>query len=240
MRLAIVNADDFGFSHGVNRGIMEAHERGIVTSASLMVGRPGAAEAAEYARARATLGVGLHVELGRWRVGLLPHRGAARSEGLLRRRAAAELSGQLERFRALLGRDPSHLDSHQHRHRAELVRPLFEQVAGELGVPLRRIDPRVRFCGDFYGHDARGRPEPESITTESLLRVFHELEEGVTEVCCHPGYADGLADWYREEREVEIRALCDPRVREAVARLGIRLGTFSELDSVLTGGRERT
>ncbi|MBI3874558.1 MAG: ChbG/HpnK family deacetylase [Verrucomicrobia bacterium] len=44
-RFLIVNADDFGLSAGVNRGIIEAHERGIVTSASLMVCQPAAADA---------------------------------------------------------------------------------------------------------------------------------------------------------------------------------------------------
>jgi len=49
-RRLIVNADDFGQSPGINRGIMEAHERGIVTSVSLMVRWPAAVEAAAYAR----------------------------------------------------------------------------------------------------------------------------------------------------------------------------------------------
>src|SRR5688572_28379081 len=65
-RHLIVNADDFGFSPGVNRGIAEAHERGIVTSASLMVRWPAAAAAASYARARPELSVGLHLDLGEW------------------------------------------------------------------------------------------------------------------------------------------------------------------------------
>lgn len=46
----IVNADDFGLSPGVNRGIIQAHEHGIVTSASLMVRRAAAYQAAQYAR----------------------------------------------------------------------------------------------------------------------------------------------------------------------------------------------
>jgi predicted glycoside hydrolase/deacetylase ChbG (UPF0249 family) len=50
-RYLIVNADDFGQSHGVNRGVIEAFENGIVTSASLMVRWPAAVEAAAYARA---------------------------------------------------------------------------------------------------------------------------------------------------------------------------------------------
>ena len=57
MPLLIVNADDFGCSRGVNRGIIEAHEHGIVTSASLMVNRPAASEAAEYGREHPELGV---------------------------------------------------------------------------------------------------------------------------------------------------------------------------------------
>src|SRR5437867_1616393 len=68
LRLLIVNADDFGYSRGVNRGIVEAYERGIVTSASLMVNRVAAAEAAEYGRDHPELGVGLHVDLRRRRV----------------------------------------------------------------------------------------------------------------------------------------------------------------------------
>ena len=65
-RCVIVNADDFGQSPGVNRGIIEAHQHGIVTSASLMVNWPAAAEAAAYGRAHADLSLGLHFDVGEW------------------------------------------------------------------------------------------------------------------------------------------------------------------------------
>src|ERR1051326_2874909 len=65
-RYLIVNADDFGRSPGVNRGIMRTHQHGIVTSASLMVRWPAAVEAAVYARMHPTLSVGLHLDLGEW------------------------------------------------------------------------------------------------------------------------------------------------------------------------------
>src|SRR5215470_18291652 len=55
-----VNADDFGADQHVNRGIIEAHERGIVTSASLMVDMPGARAAVRLAKERPRLSVGLH------------------------------------------------------------------------------------------------------------------------------------------------------------------------------------
>ena len=55
-KFVIVNADDFGFSSGINRGIVEAHERGVVTSTSLMVDQPAAGEGAAYAREHPGLG----------------------------------------------------------------------------------------------------------------------------------------------------------------------------------------
>ncbi len=236
MRQLVVNADDFGYSRSVNRGIVEAHERGIVTSASLMVDAAGAVEAAEYARRRPELGSGLHVVLGRWRVVRLPRRGGAASAAVLRRAAERQVTRQLERFRLLVGHDPTHLDSHQHRHRSEVLRPLFEQVAADLGVPLRHADPRVRFCGDFYGHDGRGRPDHGAIAPEALVAVLEQLGEGVTELGCHPGYPDDLDDWYRLEREQEVRTLCDPTVRAAVSRLGFELCTFDDVPHLTAGG----
>ena len=62
----IVNADDFGQTHGINQGIIKAHEHGIVTSASLMVRCPAAINAAIYSKKNPTLGVGLHIDLGEW------------------------------------------------------------------------------------------------------------------------------------------------------------------------------
>lgn len=235
MRYLIVNADDFGYTDGVNRGILDAHDEGIVTSASLMVERPAAAEAAVQARERPGFGVGLHVELRSWRTSRFPRRGSARSAEAVERRAAADLHRQLDRFRRLVGREPSHLDSHQHRHMVEIVRPAFEEAATELGIPLRRLDRRIRFCGDFYGHDGRGRPEHEAISVDALIRVIENLEDGVTELCCHPGYTDGLDDWYRLEREQEIRALCDLRVRQAVEREGVQLCSFEAVEHRVSG-----
>ena len=144
-RYLIVNADDFGSSAGVDRGIVEAHERGIVTSASLMVRGASAAEAAAYARARPELSVGLHVDLGEWvyRNGewaMLYEVAPAEDERAVRE----EFDRQLARFQDLVGREPTHLDSHQHVHRHDPLRSLMVDAAGRLSVPLRHFDPRIR------------------------------------------------------------------------------------------------
>src|SRR5437867_6285339 len=63
MRWLIVTADDFGITSGINRGIIQAHRDGILTSTSLMVDRPACEQAAALGRACGTLSVGLHLEL---------------------------------------------------------------------------------------------------------------------------------------------------------------------------------
>src|SRR4051812_20999413 len=63
IRRLVVNADDFGRSHSINRAVIEAHQRGILTTASLMVNGPAADEAVALAREHPCLGVGLHLTL---------------------------------------------------------------------------------------------------------------------------------------------------------------------------------
>jgi predicted glycoside hydrolase/deacetylase ChbG (UPF0249 family) len=56
--------------------------------------------------------------------------------------------------------------------------------------------------------------------------LLEKLPDGVVELGCHPGYADDLDTWYRNERVQEVEALCDPAVRETIDRLGIELVSF--------------
>jgi predicted glycoside hydrolase/deacetylase ChbG (UPF0249 family) len=226
-RFLIVNADDFGQSPGINRGVAEAHERGIVTSASLMVRWPAAAEAAAYARAHPDLSLGLHLDFGEWayRDGawfplytVVPTDDAAA--------VADEVARQLATFRTLAGRDPTHLDTHQHAHGQEPVRSIVRDLARQLGVPLRGAHPAIRYSGAFYGQSGRGEPYPEGITVAHLVEVLAALPPGVTELGCHPGFADDLDSPYRHERAVEVRTLCDRHVRAAIAAHDVLLCPF--------------
>ena len=231
-RAAIVNADDFGQSAGINRGIVEAHERGIVTSASLMVRWHTAPAAAAYARAHPRLSVGLHVDLGE-----SIYRGGewiSLYERVNRRDARAveaEIRAQLSLCRELLRRDPTHLDSHQHVHTEEPARSILDGIARELGVPLRHRSSRLRHDGRFYGQTSTGEPLTAGITPTRLVEMLRSLPEGVTEVACHPGFADDLLTMYRAERQVELDALCDAGVRRAVRDEGIELIGFADLRS---------
>jgi predicted glycoside hydrolase/deacetylase ChbG (UPF0249 family) len=228
-RLLVVNADDLGLSAGVNRGIFEAHERGIVTSASLMVRWPGVIEAAAYARSHLRLGVGLHLDFAEWAIRddqWVPLYEVVDLDDA--RAVRAEVERQVETFLHVMDRPPTHLDSHQHVHQDVRVRGIVEEAARRLEVPLRH-DGKVLYCGDFYGQDEHGGAYHEGICAAGLERIIRELKAGVTEVACHPGYDDGLETMYRLERAMEVEALCDPVVRRAVEQCGVRLVNFGEV-----------
>ena len=228
-RHVIFNADDFGYSHGINRGIVEGHERGVVTSATLVVNGMATDEAARIARAHPDLAVGLHVNFTYEAAHFfdLEDRDACR----------AELREQYARFCDLIGGKPTHLDSHQHVHRHHMRRRLFEELADEEGLPLRDRPPVV-FKGGFYGQWTYGVFEPEKVSFEALARILrNEIADGIYEMSCHPGYFDpALTAVYHRDREAELQTLTDPRLRPLLGELGIALISYRELGRAMDRG----
>ena len=226
-RRLIVNADDFGQSVEVNEGIMCAHERGLVTSASLMVRWPAAPAAASWARSRQDFSLGLHFDIGEWVCA--GDRWEALYQAVPPDDAAAvraEFRRQLKAFRSIVCANPTHLDSHQHVHMKEPVRSVMAETSAELGVPLRLCTPAVRYCGDFYGQNDAGAPFPGGISLHAFVRLLDRVPLGITELGCHPGFGSTASTVYREERAREVEVLCDPRARAALCRRGIELVSF--------------
>jgi hypothetical protein len=246
-RRLIVNADDLGRTSGVNRGIVAAHRLGIVTSATLMVTHAAAAEAARLARENSALGLGLHAALTGGAPALPPERVPTlvdaqgrlppKPEGLAGadpRELRAELRAQLERFERLVGRAPTHFDSHHHAHRLPAVLDALVELARETGLPVRGASPGVRdrlraagvatpdrFVESFYRDGA---------TLDGLLAIVRGLEPGVTELMCHPAYADDelrAGSSYADERERELRALTSDEVRAALSAADVELVSFA-------------
>lgn len=235
-RYLIVNADDFGRTAAINRGVVRGHAEGIVTSASLMVRREGAEDASAYASRHRDLSLGLHVDLGEWE--LRGGQWEPTSKNLPLNdlpEVEAEVDDQLARFRELTGEDPTHLDSHQHVHRREPVRTVLRRRARELGVPLRHYARGVRHCGAFYGQDEEGRSRSEDVGLNRLMEILEALEPGVTELACHPGEDGEDPPGYARERPLELLTLCDPRARAAIRRLGILLCSFREAPLTIPG-----
>lgn len=155
LKQLIVNADDFGRSPGANRGILEAHTRGIVSSTTVLINYPSAAAGLDQAQREAPrLGLGLHLNLtsgipvsapsavpslldpdGRfWHISVwAQHVSDFQTEHIQR-----ELAAQVARFVELTGRPPDHLDAHHH---ATYVHPAALQAMLEFArgyhIPMR-------------------------------------------------------------------------------------------------------
>ncbi|HET7416427.1 MAG TPA: ChbG/HpnK family deacetylase [Solirubrobacterales bacterium] len=225
----VVNADDLGLSGPVNEGVFAAHREGIVTSASLMVRQGAAPEAATEAARYPELAVGLHLDLGEWNYEegewtlAYSHCEDLDDPAEVERESRA----QVERFRALLGRDPTHLDSHQHVHESEPAKGVAEALAAELGVPLR--NRAVRYEGGFYGQSGKGEPFPQGITPERLGELIRELPPGWTEIGCHPAAGPVPTSSYDAERQVELATLRDPGVKQLIEEGGVLLRSFAQV-----------
>ncbi len=251
-RRLIVNADDFGRSPGINAGIVECHLEGIVTSTTLMVNLPWTGDAVHRLTGCPRLGVGLHLNYcygypvaPRHAVSsLVDSQGAfmTDTEWLARHADAADIvtetNAQLARFRDLLGRAPTHMDSHKYLHSALRFRHAVIGVALGAGVALRAVtdDDRHaiveagvktsdRFEGRFHGLDGDG------VSQGILSQALSDAPIGVTELMCHPGYVDEhLNDSsYAADRRREMAALRDQRTFALLGGLDIRLTTFEDI-----------
>ena len=162
MRRLIVNADDFGYTSGVNRAILEAHSHGVVTSATLMANGPAFAEAVQLAGTVPKLSIGCHVVLtdgepvlgaerlpsltsgSHFRDGMIAFAARAIAGRIDGDEIAAEASAQIRKIQSA-GIAVSHIDTHKHTHLfPKILQPLL-RAAANCGVRAVRnpFGPRL-------------------------------------------------------------------------------------------------
>jgi hopanoid biosynthesis associated protein HpnK len=155
-RYLVTVADDMGRSSSINRAIAEAHDKGIVTAASLMSGGEAFQEAVEIARKRCQLSVGLHVTLCDGRAVLPPSHipDLAGPDGYFEKRPSlawirytkpgllqqieSEIEAQFDRMEKS-GIHPTHVDSHHHLHMHPLIFEVLCRQASQRGVSWIRL-----------------------------------------------------------------------------------------------------
>lgn len=144
MKQLIVNADDFGYTRGVNEGIVEAHRDGILTATTLMANGSAFDHAVELARQNPTLDVGCHLVLVEGQSVLNPERALPATlrdtvRAVLRARLWPydELRAQVEKILAA-GIRPTHLDTHKHTHLMPPVLQAVGRLAREFNIPWVR------------------------------------------------------------------------------------------------------
>lgn len=220
MKHLILNADDFGYSYGVNYGIIESHLRGVLTSTTLMAGMPGFDHAVSLAKAHPSLGVGVHLTLTCGRPVLTDHKTLTEPNGDFHSQAYyhneeqpldkdevyREWKAQIEKVLAA-GIEPTHLDSHHHVHTFRGLEDVFVRLAREYDLPVRNSRrgctdnhvqgvPCPNYLVDFIegsgAHFHTPLTEYAPAIESNMHRILLEAFKTLdcVEIMCHPAYLD--------------------------------------------------
>jgi predicted glycoside hydrolase/deacetylase ChbG (UPF0249 family) len=274
----IVNADDYGHTPRVSAGIRNSHLDGIVTSTSAMMNMPGVEEALQQAVQECPrMGLGVHLVLttggpllpAAQKNSLMDDNHCFLDKGSLFSRlpsldlafVQAEWRAQVEKFVAITGHAPDHLDSHHH---VSYLSPDLFQIMLELArafhcaIRFPNGSSAVDMFSDFppaYAHTCLERnsmlvhafqvPHPdhslisfygENASLVVLRNLLEGLTEGTTEIMCHPGYSDRdlmNSSEYHLQREAEGSILTNQEIVEFIQEKCIALVNFAVLQNMV-------
>ncbi|WP_297635715.1 chitin disaccharide deacetylase [uncultured Clostridium sp.] len=240
----IFNADDFGLTEGVNLGILKAFKDGVVKSTTLMVNMPFAEQAVKIANENPELGVGVHLtvtagpQLIKIKNSLVDENGDFHNKDLLydyqvklnEEELYCEWKTQINKFIELMGKKPTHIDSHHHIHLIPKYLKVALKLAEEYGIPMReqKWDNKnfeyIKLKQDFIYDGCK---------LEYFINHEDELlKEDVIEVMCHPAFIDqNLLDKssYNLARCGELSILTSIELKEWISKNKIKLINYGEI-----------
>jgi chitin disaccharide deacetylase len=252
MRYLIVNADDFGISPEVTKGIIEAFIIGIVTDTSILICSPYAEQALANA-IEVGLPVGIHIDfVTEFHLhdhhsdpnligpnGQLTHELNEREfhnhidhsftcDELITLRD--EIRSQVNLFIQLTGQKPSHLDYHFGLHYINEIMAIYITIAEEYQIPVRwgrqyAGKSPYAMAPKIFCDAFKGHPQS---SIDDFVKLIEKPWEGVMEICCHPGYftPGEFADKNNQDREYELTVLVDPRLKVELHNRNIQLVNY--------------
>lgn len=218
----IVNADDFGYSKGINYGIIEAHRNGIVNSTTMMMNMPGVSHAVDLAKENPNLKVGIHLVLTCGKPLLTDVPTLVDQDGFFKKNRdilesnisleelEREWTAQVEKFLET-GLTLTHIDSHHHVHTVPRFLPIVQKLSKKFNLSVRRVSDHalegVPPYSDVFLHEFYG----EGATYDYFEKIVTQVQDGQTvEVMCHPGYLDHEVlnnSSYAKDRVTEVEIL---------------------------------
>ena len=240
----IVNADDYGMSKGVNLGIIEAHKNGIVTSTTLMVTMPEVEHGLLLAKDYPELGIGLHLNctlnkpltdcksLIKENGDFYKPRENPNQDLFDEEEIYQEFLAQYELFLQVVGRKPTHLDSHLYAHQVyPKAKAAAIRLANEKGVAIREFQVdgyrKAIFYGDFKYKDGETMAELlEKLVGEDTPILNYDIAE----LMCHPAYIDNALfnlSTYTVGRIKELDILTSEDVKKFIKKNNIELINFN-------------
>lgn len=247
----IMNADDFGFSKGVNLGILEGFQHGIISSTSLMVNMPGFDHAISLMKQfPELLKVGLHLVTSVEYAVTGPLSTLTDETGHFYHdehiianchleELKKEYEGQLQKFLAT-GLQPDHLDFHWCHTPVQVQAAIY--LAQKYHLPMRAGDKEIeKICeaagvayapnhiSDFYNQAER---HADVETMLGLLAKHLEAGDSMIEFAVHPAYVDAdllRLSSYNVQRAWEFKVLTDPAIMDFIRQHQIEMISFSNL-----------
>lgn len=250
MTQLIINADDFGYSTGINMGIVHAHQRGILTSTTIMAGMPGFEEAVELAKENPKLGVGVHLTLTcgsplRNDVPTLTGDGSTfHNLSFYEKEFSVDLDEVYKEWKTQIelvidsGIKPTHLDSHHHVNVIDPLTTIFIKLAKEFNLPVRNnfeVPEGLSTTGSFVTYfDSAGYNKEiwRAMEVKNLLQTIQQNTS--TEIMCHPAYVDKFLlenSSFNVKRTIVLDELLDSRYPEILEDNNINLVHFGELNN---------
>ena len=246
----IFNADDFGYSKGVNLGIIEAYKNGAVRSTTIMAGMPGFDHAAQLAAENPGLKIGVHLTLTTGKSVGGVYKTITDNNGNFLRLAEVErlanageidlaeveteYEAQIQKVLAA-GIQPDHFDSHHHSHNLPGIVTVFLKLAKKYGVKVRIYDKGL-LKGEFADIKTTGVFDDtffdETVTSAGLKQIISSQSADSIEIMCHPAYVDSFLNRgssYDTKRVYELELLTSPEILGFIAERGMELSNFSDI-----------
>lgn len=246
----IFNADDFGLSKGVNFGVIEAYQNGLVRSTTMMAGTPGFEHAVGLAKQNPGLHIGVHLTLTAvksvggvyktitdtqgvfWRLGDMEEKAAAGNIDLAE--VEAEFEAQIQKVLAA-GIAPDHFDSHHHVHNLPGIGTVYLKLAKKYGVGVRNYNKSLLggACADVKtSADFSDAFYNERTTVDDLKTILSSCNGASLEIMTHPSYVDYTlynCSSYHLKRIFELHVLTSDAIKDFVKEKGFEVCSFSDL-----------
>lgn len=242
----IFNADDYGYSKGINFGVIDAYENGLVRSATMMANMPGFEHGVALWKASPGLKIGVHLvlttgaSLGGIYKTITDSTGQFLNQSIIIKRAHAseldlseiekEYMLQIEKILAA-GISITHFDGHHHIHCLPGIIDVFMKLAKKYQVAVRVCDRTSVDCTGIKAPAFNDTFHAEAATVSQIEHILSACTED-TEIMCHPAYLDSFIysnTSYNVQRVKELEVLTDPYAISLIEKYGHTLSSYADL-----------
>jgi len=242
MKKLIVNADDFGRTHGINQGVLECFKNGIVTSATVMINMPFAKEAIQIANDN-KIPIGLHLNITGGNTFFTGSNYLFGDEGKVKEvyknggsltdedmdLTIKEYEAQITEFFLLARRKPTHLDHHHNLQKIDGYLDKYLEFVKRIQLPTRTRHKTVgikspdTILDNFF--------TAEELNKSHLLKLITSVSDGISELITHPSLITGESlDSYTEEpRFKQVQFLTDSEIKQVIQQASIKLISYRDL-----------